>query len=844
MQRAIFLFLISSSLISDSPPFKKREFFNRGGRMYDRKSVSLSDGGESDSGCSSQNEGRHEPPPETDYGWDCPSGLSLLLELMTQSPQRYMGRDSTSEHMGLAEVARSTAQGTIAVSGKHHEQTLEPIDEIAMIDINEEADNRVKDRRSDGLTDLAISLVSSKDGARHYDLLTPAASGATKDLSRSLGIENFNYATALKPGGAQKTCELIRGANALYDLSAPNAQRGVPFTQRKINFEENSRYAVHHIARVDHSTTRPESPLDQPIDYSQLSSRSKERREASESPKAYIKTEIELRDSKASGQEEENTVQHQVKEISPNRSVTHPQYEFILSPKMDRNGNLILGQASTQNSNKKISEDILSLHINTTQATHPIASALNAGSTTNDYPGSIGSQRSSVVKPEISSVPLSDNVLEPSAHMETYEAGSSSSFRAESVTPQESSAYRKSLGVYHPKLKYLLAATQFAKKKVEEEEAVRQSERFAFSANSSNSSSRDENLYLSNVQNNRKRSSPGTHDSSPLMKQELGTLHNYSSSNHLIPPPVNDQFAATNNMHQAKMFIMSREASAISNNIQPSGRSDAGVTGKGSTFSHLHHQHQHQHQPHNVFQFEYPPTTNVLSDYQISNLQTGSEDNLFRQFEANIKASSPSNSSTMSSHRSKEHQLTSINQLMFTERNLSASSSSPSSSPASSLEASAQVFKSGLDPYECSECGKRYSTSSNLARHRQTHRSVCDKKARKCPHCDKVYVSMPAYSMHVRTHNQGCQCPHCGKKFSRPWLLQGHIRTHTGEKPFACGQCGKSFADKSNLRAHVQTHSTEKPYVCGRCGKAFALKSYLYKHEESSCMRGQRFNRR
>ncbi|CAL1545739.1 unnamed protein product, partial [Lymnaea stagnalis] len=143
--------------------------------------------------------------------------------------------------------------------------------------------------------------------------------------------------------------------------------------------------------------------------------------------------------------------------------------------------------------------------------------------------------------------------------------------------------------------------------------------------------------------------------------------------------------------------------------------------------------------------------------------------------------------------------------------------------------------------YACADCGKRYSTSSNLARHRQTHRSVCDKKARKCPHCEKVYVSMPAFSMHVRTHNQGCECPHCGKKFSRPWLLQGHIRTHTGEKPFGCPQCGKSFADKSNLRAHIQTHSTDKPYVCGRCGKAFALKSYLYKHEESSCMRGQRF---
>ena len=100
---------------------------------------------------------------------------------------------------------------------------------------------------------------------------------------------------------------------------------------------------------------------------------------------------------------------------------------------------------------------------------------------------------------------------------------------------------------------------------------------------------------------------------------------------------------------------------------------------------------------------------------------------------------------------------------------------SVSSSPAKSTS------ENGGRSYACPDCGKSYSTSSNLARHRQIHRSMEDKKARKCPHCEKTYVSMPAFSMHIRTHNQGCKCPHCGKCFSRPWLLQGHIRTHTGK---------------------------------------------------------------
>ncbi|KAK4036028.1 hypothetical protein OUZ56_028101 [Daphnia magna] len=157
--------------------------------------------------------------------------------------------------------------------------------------------------------------------------------------------------------------------------------------------------------------------------------------------------------------------------------------------------------------------------------------------------------------------------------------------------------------------------------------------------------------------------------------------------------------------------------------------------------------------------------------------------------------------------------------------------------PSASNSSNSGDSHTGPDGHECPDCGKRYSTSSNLARHRQTHRSPADQKARRCPHCDKVYVSVPAFSMHVRTHSQGCKCPYCGKSFSRPWLLQGHIRTHTGEKPFTCQICEKAFADKSNLRAHIQTHSNLKPFTCQRCGKAFALKSYLYKHEESSCMK-------
>ncbi|CAK9812822.1 Protein escargot [Anthophora plagiata] len=140
--------------------------------------------------------------------------------------------------------------------------------------------------------------------------------------------------------------------------------------------------------------------------------------------------------------------------------------------------------------------------------------------------------------------------------------------------------------------------------------------------------------------------------------------------------------------------------------------------------------------------------------------------------------------------------------------------------------------------YQCPDCGKSYSTYSGLSKHQQFHCVAAEGQAKKsfsCKYCEKVYFSLGALKMHIRTHTLPCKCHLCGKAFSRPWLLQGHIRTHTGEKPFSCQHCNRAFADRSNLRAHLQTHSDVKKYSCTSCSKTFSRMSLLTKHQEGGC---------
>ncbi|KAA0202465.1 hypothetical protein HAZT_HAZT002315 [Hyalella azteca] len=141
---------------------------------------------------------------------------------------------------------------------------------------------------------------------------------------------------------------------------------------------------------------------------------------------------------------------------------------------------------------------------------------------------------------------------------------------------------------------------------------------------------------------------------------------------------------------------------------------------------------------------------------------------------------------------------------------------------------------SGVKPYKCYMCNKKFRVKCNLDTHMFIHSGKRDRPF-KCNLCVRSFCRDKDLDAHVRSHKniRPFICNECGKSFIHKNNLTAHMAQHSGQKEHKCAYCGKTFFRKYNLINHERVHTGETPYSCPICGKTFTQKSNYNVHRKS-----------
>lgn len=114
--------------------------------------------------------------------------------------------------------------------------------------------------------------------------------------------------------------------------------------------------------------------------------------------------------------------------------------------------------------------------------------------------------------------------------------------------------------------------------------------------------------------------------------------------------------------------------------------------------------------------------------------------------------------------------------------------------------------------------------------------SVAAKPPFSCELCRKHFNKACYLTQHNKSFHSGVKpykCPRCGKRFPDADHYNAHLAKHSGDKPYKCDACPKAFNHKTDLRRHACLHTDMRPFSCDLCGKGFIRKDHMLKHRET-----------
>lgn len=131
--------------------------------------------------------------------------------------------------------------------------------------------------------------------------------------------------------------------------------------------------------------------------------------------------------------------------------------------------------------------------------------------------------------------------------------------------------------------------------------------------------------------------------------------------------------------------------------------------------------------------------------------------------------------------------------------------------------------------YPCNLCGKTYTRSANLSRHRSINHGVGNKSVN-CPFCSRSFKHKYTYQAHFimkhkkyLTNGKIINKKNINTKLNTVSLKKKIIRK------YICEICKKRFSDNITLQIHSQIHAINK-YPCKDCGQEFETNVTLGEH--------------
>lgn len=137
-----------------------------------------------------------------------------------------------------------------------------------------------------------------------------------------------------------------------------------------------------------------------------------------------------------------------------------------------------------------------------------------------------------------------------------------------------------------------------------------------------------------------------------------------------------------------------------------------------------------------------------------------------------------------------------------------------------------KTLQKHIDRDSCSFCEKHFRDKRWLKTHENRHQKL----TYVCTKCKRLYETKEELDYHKKHHGKSFDCSACGRQFSSYGNLNIHINSVHSVANIACNHCSAMFTRKSSMQEHIEIIHLKIKHPCLTCSHEAKSKSNLKAH--------------